>query len=221
MPERPRLSEQLRFITGPLHSVAERSGIVARLLTGGGDLGGYALLLANLLPVYRALESSLSRRVGQNGAGRLALPEVWRVAALEKDLAALGATLMAILPESLGYAAEITRADAGDGAGLIGHAYTRVLGDLSGGQILQRLLTRSLDLPNTAQNFHHFPAIADIVAFKAQYRALLDLAGDEIADTNAALDAAKSAFAFNIALSIAVENVSYGLPSTPETVSIS
>jgi heme oxygenase len=36
------------------------------------------------------------------------------------------------------------KAAEGDGTRLIAHAYTRYLGDLSGGQILQRLLARSL-----------------------------------------------------------------------------
>ena len=54
------------------------------------------------------------------------------------------------------YARRIAKAAEGDGTRLIAHAYTRYLGDLSGGQILQRLLARSLDLQPSELSFYDF-----------------------------------------------------------------
>src|SRR5207237_3072297 len=64
----------------------------------------------------------------------------------------------------------------------ISHAYTRYLGDLSGGQIIKKILARSLALPPEALSFYEFPEIADIRRFKDAYRDVLELAGAAMAE---------------------------------------
>ena len=83
-------------------------------------------------------------------------------------------------------------------------AAVRTLGDLSGGQIVGDLLRRSLGLPEEALSFYRFSAIADIAAYKTDYRQALDAAGAEIADPAAVVAEAALAFRLNIALSEAV-----------------
>ncbi len=199
------LSARLWARTKALHVQAERSGYLARLLRGEGNRLGYAMLLHNLLPVYQALEKGLARHAGEPGVGRLALPQVWRVAALRADLATLGVPELPALPAATSYAAGVAATAEGDGAGLIGHAYTRTMGDLSGGQILRRLLGESLQLGPDALSFYHFPAIADVVAFKSFYRDEIDAAEGEIGDPEVVLMGAEAAFRHNIALSEAIE----------------
>jgi heme oxygenase len=198
------LAAALAEHTRPLHTRAERSGFIAALLRGTASRRGYQLFLRNLLPCYEALEAGLARHAGRGGAGRLALAEVSRVAAIRADLAALGAPELPVLPEAAAHAADIAAAAHGDGAGLIGHAYTRTLGDLSGGQILHRLLAQRMGLAEAALAFYRFPAIDDLVAFKAQYRSAIDAAGAEIADAAPVLVAAAASFQHTIALSEAV-----------------
>jgi heme oxygenase (biliverdin-producing, ferredoxin) len=99
----------------------------------------------------------------------------------------------------------IEHAAGGDGSRLIGHAYARYLGDLSGGQIVKRLLTRSLELPSEALSFYDFPGIADIAAFKSEYRAAIDQTGDDSEDFAAIIEEGARAFELNIALSIALQ----------------
>jgi len=96
------------------------------------------------------------------------------------------------------------RAAAGDGSRLIAHAYIRYLGDLYGGQILRRILARSLGLGAPSLSFYDFPAIADAEAFKAGYRAALDQAALEIEDCAGVVEEAALAFELNIAVSMAV-----------------
>jgi heme oxygenase len=198
------LASSLWLHTKIQHAAAERSGIIAMMLRGTASKAGYALFLRNLLPCYEALESGLDRLAGQGGAGRLALPEVARVAAIRLDLAHLDGQDLPVLPQAEAHAARIREVALGDGALLIGHAYTRTLGDLSGGQILQRLLAERLGLANDELAFYRFPAIADIDGFKAQYRAAIDTAGTEIGDPGAVLEEAVEAFRHTIALSEAV-----------------
>jgi heme oxygenase len=142
--------------------------------------------------------------------GRFARPETYRSAELAADLAALGMDNLAMLPAGEAYAGCVRRAAEADGTALIGHAYTRTLGDLSGGQIMRRLLGRSLNLGDATLGFYHFGGIGDIAAYKAGYHAELDLAGTEIAEPGRVLEAAVLAFQLNIDVSAAVAAMDAG-----------
>ena len=123
-----------------------------------------------------------------------------------------------ILPAGARYAARLAAiADGDDGACLIAHAYARYLGDMSGGQILKRLLARSLALDDMALSFYDFPAISDIKEFKAEYRAAIDRAAAEVGDLRSVIDEASVAFQFNIDVSDAVQAAQSGHPQ-PESL---
>ncbi len=201
--------------TKTLHVQAERSGMMARILRGRASRHGYALLLRNLLPAYVALEASLDHHRHSPAVGLFARPPVYRTAALHADLDALEgadwANTLALHPEATLYAEAIARAGVGDGAGLIAHAYTRTLGDLSGGQIMQTVLARTLGLGADALAFYRFDGIDDIAAFKADYRADLDRAGAMMADPHAVLAEAAEAFRHNMAVANAVDTFESGV----------
>ena len=111
------------------------------------------------------------------------------------------------------YASRISEAAEGDGARLIAHAYTRYLGDLSGGQILQRLLARSLELRPAELSFYDFPRFSDLDALKADYRKALDQAGALAADPQAVIEEGAIAFSLNIDLSCAVQSMALHRPA--------
>ena len=201
------LLEALRERTKALHTQAERTGLIAEILHGRGTQSGYLLLLRNLLPVYATMEAELVRHRGSPGIGAIVCPELSRAAAIESDLAHLSDrwSELPLLPAALAYAAAISAASAGAGHRLIAHAYARYLGDLSGGQILKRLLARSLDLPAAALSFYEFPAIADLAAFKESYRAAIEQAGDVLDDFDGVVEEGALAFELNIELSVALQ----------------
>jgi heme oxygenase len=202
-----RLLEALRERTADLHKKAERSGIIADILHGRADRDGYILMMRNLLPVYQALEHALQRLVASPVIAPIARPELARANAVAADLAALAAdwSTWPLLPEAGRYVDAIVRAAEGDGSRLIAHAYARYLGDLSGGQILRKLLARSLGLPPDTLSFYVFADIGDLVQFKDEYRAAIDRAGDEVVDTDAVVEEGARAFELNIALSTALQ----------------
>lgn len=207
MTEQTRLSVRLAQATRALHGRAEGSGIVAAMLDGSVTRGGYALYLRNLLPAYVALEAGLARHQASRLIGGFALAETARAAALVADLEALHGPSwpdLVVLPEARAYAAAVEDAAQGDGARLLAHAYTRVLGDLSGGQMLAMLLARTLGLGADALQFAHFPGIADLAAFKAAYRARLDELGALVERPERVVAAAILAFEHNISVSLAV-----------------
>jgi heme oxygenase (biliverdin-producing, ferredoxin) len=195
--------------TKTLHVEAERTGIIRDLLRGEASREGYALLLRNLLPAYQAMEQGLERHLRSPGVSVLAQYRLDRAPAIESDLLALcGAGWSRDLPLLAAgefYAQRIAKASEGDGSRLIAHAYTRYLGDLSGGQILQRLLARSPGLQPAELTFYDFQRFSDLDALKADYRKALDHAGIVAADRRAVVEEAAIAFSLNIDLSCAVQ----------------
>jgi heme oxygenase len=195
--------------TKTLHVEAERSGIIRDLLRCEASREGYIVLLRNLLPAYREMELGLERHRRSRGLGQLAAYRFDRATAIEADLVSLCGERWSqdvpLLAAGELYAARIAKAAEGDGAQLIAHAYTRYLGDLSGGQILQRLLARSLQLRPPELTFYDFPRFSDLEALKADYRRALDRAGTSFADGDAIVEEGALAFSHNIALSCAVQ----------------
>ena len=200
--------------TKALHLEAERTGIIRDLLRGEASRDDYALLLRNLLPAYQAMEHGLEHHRGSAILKTLANYRLDRAPAIESDLAALCGTRWShdipLLPAGEIYASRITQAAKGNGAKLIAHAYTRYLGDLSGGQILQRLLARTLELRPTELSFYDFPGLSDLDALKADYRKALDQAGALAGDPDAVVEEGAVAFLLNIDLSCAIQSMATG-----------
>ena len=197
--------------TKSLHVEAERTGIIRDLLRGEASREGYILLLRNLLPAYQAMEQGLERHRGSPVLGELAHFRLERAAAIESDLLALCGKRWSgdipLLAAGERYASRVARAAEGNGALLVAHAYTRYLGDLSGGQILQRLLARSLNLRPSELSFYDFPGFADLDRLKAAYREALERAGANACDFDAIVEEGAVAFSHNIALSCAVQSM--------------
>jgi heme oxygenase (biliverdin-producing, ferredoxin) len=195
--------------TKTLHVEAERTGIIRDLLRGEASRDGYILLLRNLLPAYLAMEQGLERHRASPHLGQLAAYGLDRAGAIEADLDSLcGARWSQDIPLLAAgefYAGRIAKAAEGDGARLIAHAYARYLGDLSGGQILHRLLARSLRLRPSELAFYDFPRFSDLEALKTDYRQALDRAGALFPDADAIVEEGALAFSHNIALSCAVQ----------------
>lgn len=199
----------LYFRTKALHLEAERTGIIRDLLQGKASRDGYILLLRNLLPAYREMEEGLERHRCSPGLDQVAKCKLDRAPTIEADLVALCGKAwerdIPLLPEGEIYARRIAKAAESDGARLIAHAYTRYLGDLSGGQILQRLLSKSLQLQPSELSFYDFPGFSDVAALKVDYRSALDQAGTLVADPQIVVEEGAIAFSLNIDLSCAVQ----------------
>lgn len=199
------LGQRLRHSTRALHRQAERSGYVAEILRGRAEPLGYALLLRNLHPAYATLEAALAGAGGHPALAPLRHPPLQRAAPLARDLTALAGPdwhhTLPLLPAGARYAAAVAAAGGRDGVRLVGHAYVRYLGDLSGGQILARLLARSLGLGQEALNFYEFGGDGT-APLERRVRRAIDLVTGAAADL--VLAEAALAFRLNIDLSRAV-----------------
>ncbi len=205
------LTEALRAATRYLHQQAERSGAVTDILHGRVTRAGYALLLRSLLPAYEALEAALVAQ--RSSLPAIARDEVFRASALRSDLRALVGpeweSDLPMLTAAEDYRDRI-RLVADDAPRLLGHAYVRYFGDLNGGQILKKLLARSLELTPKDLSFYDFPAIAEIKTFKREYREAFDAAVAQPAAIADATEEAVEAFQLNIRVSEAVRAASAG-----------
>jgi heme oxygenase len=208
-PERTGIVASLYVRTRGLHLEAEQSGIIADILRGDASRDGYVLLLRNLHPAYTALEQGLARHVRTPGVDRLSAYRFDRAGAIAADLDALcgadWATAIPLLPAGENYTGVIARAADGDGSALIAHAYTRYLGDLSGGQIVQKLLAKSMQLRPEQLSMYEFSGFPDPAALKNEYRHALEYAGTLAVDPARVIEEGATAFSLNIALSVAVK----------------
>ena len=80
-----RLDERLRRETRPLHTAAERAGVMQLLLKGGLPLHAYAALLFNLQAIYTALEEALQHHGDDACIARIFNADLQRSARLAAD----------------------------------------------------------------------------------------------------------------------------------------
>ncbi len=201
----PAFSARVREHTRALHRDAERSGFVRGMLAGQIERARYVLWLRNLHVVYDALEQLLLMPGGLAHAAPFADQLLFRTQALGEDLAALagpGWEHLPRVPEADRYADTLRAAQVSPC--LLGHAYTRYLGDLSGGQLLAGLMAKHLGLPGDALRYYAFPGSADIPSYRAALRDRMDAALRDEAAMQEALRGAAEGFERSIALSRAI-----------------
>jgi heme oxygenase len=82
---------------------------------------------------------------------------------------------------------------------LVGHHYTRYLGDLSGGQILKNIAQKAMNMDgDDGLRFYVFDDIADEKAFKTNYRAAMDSLPIDQATADRIVEEANYAFHLNM-----------------------
>ena len=204
------LADALRQRSRGLHTRAERTGVIGDMLRGRATRDDYVRFVRNLVPVYRQLEAALERHRDHPALAPLMRPELYRTASLTSDIATLygpgWARDLPVVPAATDYALRIETIADGDPTLLVAHAYVRYLGDINGGQIIARLLAQSLDLSPAELSFYAFPDIADLPAFRTDYRRAFAIAGDAIGDHSDLLDEVVAAFEMNIMVSESVRS---------------
>ena len=198
--DRPTLSSRLREGTREEHESAESSGFISRLMSGGLGVDAYVALASQQFFVYSALEAIADdvRTLPQGSS--LLFDELTRTPSIARDLEHLvGPDWRAIvmpLPATVRYV-EALEASATSLPRYAAHAYTRYLGDLSGGQIIKRMLERHYGLGPEGITFYSFEEIPKSKPFKDVYRERLDgleLDEQQLAE---AVAEAKGAFRLN------------------------
>ncbi|MFZ4804307.1 MAG: heme oxygenase (biliverdin-producing) [Synechococcus lacustris] len=197
------LATQLREGTKKSHTMAENTGFVSCFLKGVVDKLSYRKLVADLYFVYGAMEEEISRLKEHPVLAPIAFEQLNRSQALEKDLSYYYGSdwlkLIEATPGALEYVERIHEVARTAPELLVGHHYTRYLGDLSGGQILKAIAQKAMNMAgDDGLNFYVFPEIADEKAFKTNYRATLDSLPIDQPTADRIVEEANRAFRLNM-----------------------
>ena len=198
------LALDLKEGTKKSHSAAENTKFVAGFLRGVVDEESYRKLIQDFYFIYSALEEEMERLEDDNFLSPINFSELDRVKALKKDLRYYyGPNWNQTIKPSQACIQYVERihevADSNEPYLLVGHHYTRYLGDLSGGQILRGIAEKALDLPrNEGLHFYDFPKIEDKKEFKTKYREGLDKVTTDTSKINDIIAEANYAFRLNM-----------------------
>lgn len=195
----------LKAETQDVHDAAERSPYIGRLLGGELPIAEYARFLAQLHDVYEVLERAADAMSDDPIAGPFAEPALTRLPALRADLTSLAGTdwrsRFAPTEATTTFVEHIADTCFTWPGGFVAHHYVRYLGDLSGGQIMRRILERVYGIDDhVGTRFFVFDHLDNGVQFKKRYRELLDTAPWDDAEQQRVVAEAIRAFELNTAL---------------------
>jgi heme oxygenase len=196
-------SKELKIGTKKSHSAAENTSFVRSFLRGVVSKESYKKLVSDLYFVYSAMEEEVENLKDHPIIGQIQLSDLKRVNALEQDLRFYyGPIWRSIITPSEAcnqYVNRIREVAKNEPELLVGHHYTRYLGDLSGGQILKGIAEKALALGDgQGLKFYDFEKIEDAKAYKAGYRGILDGLPITEHQANAIIVEANYAFRLNM-----------------------
>lgn len=199
------LASKLREGTQKAHTMAENVGFVRCFLRGVVEKNSYRKLVANFYFAYSAMEEELERHRDHPVVSKVYFPELHRKQSLEQDLHYYYGPNWreAVSPSVAGqrYVDRIREVSAHHPELLVGHSYTRYLGDLSGGQVLKGIAQRAMNLmEGEGTAFYEFDTISDEKAFKATYRQSLDTIDVDEATADRIVEEANDTFGLNMEL---------------------
>nr|AYR05857.1 heme oxygenase [Lithothamnion sp.] len=195
------LAEQLRQGTTKSHSMAENVSFVKSFLGGVVDKKSYRTLVANLFFVYSAIEEEMYKNKNNISISPIYFDQLNRKESLEKDLLYYyGSDWQSIVKPSAVtqiYVNRIHEIGNYQPELLISHAYTRYMGDLSGGQILKNIAKNAMQLSgDEGTEFYIFRDIKNDKEFKQMYRRALD--SISVTESQVSLIISEANVAFNL-----------------------
>ncbi|KFV86161.1 Heme oxygenase 1, partial [Struthio camelus australis] len=175
------LSELMKEATKEVHEQAENTLFMKNFQKGQVSLHEFKLVTASLYFIYSALEEEIERNKDNPVYAPVYFPvELHRKAALEKDLEYFyGSNWREEIPcpeATQKYVERLHYVGKNHPELLVAHAYTRYLGDLSGGQVLKKIAQKALQLPSTGEGlaFFTFDGVSNATKFKQLYRSRMN-----------------------------------------------
>eukprot|EP00549_Striatella_unipunctata_P008299 CAMPEP_0118714024 /NCGR_PEP_ID=MMETSP0800-20121206/25907_1 /TAXON_ID=210618 ORGANISM="Striatella unipunctata, Strain CCMP2910" /NCGR_SAMPLE_ID=MMETSP0800 /ASSEMBLY_ACC=CAM_ASM_000638 /LENGTH=443 /DNA_ID=CAMNT_0006619671 /DNA_START=54 /DNA_END=1386 /DNA_ORIENTATION=- len=172
------LARALQVGTAVSHEAAENVHFVKNFIRGQIDRDLYGDMVLALYYVYDVLEAELKRHAVQHFPSLHFPTELDRTEALEDDVEFwLGMDFKqkrAPSPATRDYVNRIRDVARKEPLLLLSHAYTRYLGDLSGGRILARVARNALGVKDDGLRFYEFDRIPSPKKFKDAYREALN-----------------------------------------------
>ena len=190
--------------TSLLHSAAENTGYIKKLMDGTASVEGYAEYIFNLERMYRAIEVALDKNENNEIVKPFVTKELYRSELMRKDLEfLLGDKLdsMKLLASTEACVAKIEELSEKSPELVVAYAYTRFLADLFGGRTFLSLLSTSYNISAEGLNYYRFPEITDLRGYVMKYHKM-------IADINLTeekkidfINEVNNAYIYNLAIS--------------------
>jgi heme oxygenase len=187
------LAIKLREATKKPHTSSENAGFIKCFLKGAIDKKSVEKLTTSLYFVYSALEEEMQRHQDHPVVSAVYFPEIQRRANLEEDLSFFYGEdwrdRISPSPACQQFIARLREISASAPELLIAHAYTRYMGDMSGGQNFKKVARTALNLPgDKGTAFYEFRKLPNLDEFKGKYRQQLNELdiNEEMADRIAA-----------------------------------
>ena len=199
------LARQLREGTKKSHTMAENTGFISCFLKGVVDKSSYRNLLADLYFVYSAMEEEIEKLCENSHPiiSPIGFKELFRKEKLEQDLSFYfgrqWSELVKPSKPAVEYEARIREIAKDNPELLIGHHYSRYIGDLSGGQLLKTITKKAMNLPSDeGLGFYIFEEIRDEKEFKIKYRNTLDNLPIDQKIADSIIEEANRSFKYNM-----------------------
>lgn len=198
----------IREKTSLLHSAAEHSGYIKRIVDGNASVEGYAEYLFNLHSMYRAIEDTLENNINNPFVKDFVTKELYRSELILKDLEfLLGDKLpgMELLASSKACISRILEIAEGKPELIIAYAYTRFLADLFGGRTFPALLSKNYNIGPEGLNYYKYDNLEDIKGYVMSYHnklASLDFSDEMRTEF---VNEVSNAYIYNLAVSNELE----------------
>ncbi|XP_028841520.1 heme oxygenase 1a [Denticeps clupeoides] len=198
------LSEQIKAATKDSHVRAENTALMQNYQKGQITLPQYKLLLCSLYEIYKAMEEELDKNLSHPGVAPIYFPqELARLEALERDLGYFFGPewqkRITVPAATHIYTQRLRKIGKENPKLLVAHAYTRYLGDLSGGQVLGRITQKAMGLKDDrGVSFFSFPGVPSPNRFKQLYRSRMNSIELSKEEREEMLEEAVRAFELNI-----------------------
>ena len=166
----------IREKTSLLHSAAENTGYIKKLVDGNASVEGYAEYIYNLERMYKAIEDALDKNENNAIVKPFVTRELYRSELIRKDLEfLLGDKLnsLKLLASTEACVAKIEELSKTKPELVVAYAYTRFLADLFGGRTFLSLLSTSYKISNEGLNYYQFPEINDLRGYVMKYHNML------------------------------------------------
>ncbi|XP_016043131.1 heme oxygenase 2 [Erinaceus europaeus] len=199
------LSELLKEGTKEAHDRAENTQFVKDFLKGNIRKELFKLATTALYFTYSALEEEMERNKDHPAFAPLYFPtELHRKKALTKDMEYFYGEdwkeQVHCSEAAQKYVERIRYVGQNEPELLVAHAYTRYMGDLSGGQVLKKVAQRALKLPTTGEGtqFYLFENVSNAQQFKQLYRARMNTLDLSMKTKEKIVEEANKAFEYNM-----------------------
>lgn len=199
------LSELLKEGTKEAHDRAENTQFVKDFLKGNIRKELFKLATTALYFTYSALEEEMDRNKDHPAFAPLYFPlELHRKEALTKDMEYFFGEdwkeQVQCSAATQKYVERIHYVGQHEPELLVAHAYTRYMGDLSGGQVLKKVAQRALKLPSSGEGtqFYLFENVDNAQQFKQFYRARMNALDLNLKTKEKIVEEANKAFVYNM-----------------------